>query len=1103
MLIGVRSLVVLLTAIAAISGCDGRPAPSGPNVTGGLALRIPVPLSSTAHPPTANPAAKIVVTGARLRISGQGMTPIDSLLFVNGGVIEARVLGIPVGERLVDLALEGPTAQLLWRGESTVQIEAGEVAKVTLVLRRVDDTAPDFLSAQVTPQVGLVDSVFRLEVALTDVHDRTDSLWVRWDLDDDGLFEVDWTTDKVAEVVVTSPGGFNANVEARDRSGMINATVVTFRAFALVAIAGKGAGRDTLFSEATSDSVVLRGGLSSGRPEGELIYHWSQLQGAGVAGTPVIASNPDNHSVRGSELSFSRSVGRGTYAFLLQVEDLETGAISAADTLIAIIPNTAPRAVLLAAPDEVEVGGNARLRGSGTDADADVLQYRWRGERVDLLSDSTSSAPTFTPDTFGEFSYVFVVIDEVAAQSTPIEVSITVPRPAPMAAFEIEPTNGKAPLTVTLTNTSDYGDTYLWSFGTGDRIEEESPLPYTYEESGVYSITLWVFGATPDIVDSTSHSVTVSDRDRPDLQVRGLQAQDEEGVVVALIDEGQAIAFRIAVSNAGSLASQGFSLLVFLDEGDSPFYALEAQDLDPQRSVTYTTNPWQATRGEHLLRIFVEPAASTVPELNATNDSLVVDFVVNGIPIAIAGADEEVLVGTSIVLDGSASDDPDDDDLTYAWSQVAGPTSQLTETGSVTPRFRPLQAGTFTLILVVDDGQAVSEPDTVIVRATEINLTPVAEAGSDQEIEVGFSAQLNGSDSNDPEDEELTYSWRQESGPLVALSDPTVARPIFLVEEAGTYVFELIVNDGEADSEPDRVTITGRVFNEAPIARVAGSQTVEIGAVVQLDGSASSDPDNDELTFEWTAPAGIALDDSTIAQPQFTATKADVYTFTLTVADGVFRSAAVVVVITVTEAGPGPATPTANAGLDQVVSVGATVLMDGTGSTDPDGDEVVYFWTQTAGREVELTAAVDGTATFVAPDSGLYVICLVVSDGLTSSSPDEVRIIAVLQNARPIADAGPDQTVTLGDTVQLDGSGSVDPFLGEIFSYLWEAPEGIVLLQADAVIASFVASVAGEIRITLVVSDGSLDSVPDEVVITVEPPELVDPADEASGGSDG
>lgn len=270
-----------------------------------------------------------------------------------------------------------------------------------------------------------------------------------------------------------------------------------------------------------------------------------------------------------------------------------------------------------------------------------------------------------------------------------------------------------------------------------------------------------------------------------------------------------------------------------------------------------------------------------------------------------------------------------------------------------------------------------------------------------------------------------------------------------------------IVNDGESDSEPDRVTITGRIFNEAPIARVGGSQSVEVGTVVQLDGSASSDPDGDELTFEWIAPTGVALDDSTIAQPQFTATEEDVYTFTLTVDDGVFRSAPVVV-ITVTEPGPGPAAPSADAGLDQVVAAGTTVLLDGRGSVDPDGDEIIYFWEQTTGREVELMAEEDGTATFVAPDSGRYEFSLVVSDGRTSSSPDEVRIIAVLQNARPIADTGPDQTVALGDTVQLDGSGSEDPFLGEIVSYRWEAPEGITLQQADEEMTSFVASAAGD-----------------------------------------
>ena len=158
------------------------------------------------------------------------------------------------------------------------------------------------------------------------------------------------------------------------------------------------------------------------------------------------------------------------------------------------------------------------------------------------------------------------------------------------------------------------------------------------------------------------------------------------------------------------------------------------------------------------------------------------------------------------------------------------------------------------------------------------------------------------------------------------LSDSAVAGPIFLVDEAGTYAFNFVVNDGESDREPDRVTITERVFNESPIAHIAGRQSVEIGTVVQLDGSDSSDPDDDELTFAWVAPPGITLDDPTSARPQFTATEADVYTFTLTVADGVFRSDPVVV-ITVTEPGPGPATPRADSGLDQVVAAGTTVLL--------------------------------------------------------------------------------------------------------------------------------------------------------------------------------
>lgn len=101
-----------------------------------------------------------------------------------------------------------------------------------------------------------------------------------------------------------------------------------------------------------------------------------------------------------------------------------------------------------------------------------------------------------------------------------------------------------------------------------------------------------------------------------------------------------------------------------------------------------------------------------------------------------------------------------------------------------------------------------------------------------------------------------------------------------------------------------------------------------------------------------------------------------------------------------------------------------------------------------------------------------------------------------------MADTGPDQTVSLCDTVQLDGSGSEDPFLGEIVSYRWEAPAEISRQQADEVMASFVASVAGVFQIVLVVSDGSLDSEPDEVIVTVVDSDARS-GPEGDGGGDG
>jgi hypothetical protein len=93
------------------------------------------------------------------------------------------------------------------------------------------------------------------------------------------------------------------------------------------------------------------------------------------------------------------------------------------------------------------------------------------------------------------------------------------------------------------------------------------------------------------------------------------------------------------------------------------------------------------------------------------------------------------------------------------------------------------------------------------------------------------------------------------------------------------------------------------MVNNLPVANAGQDQSVEEGQTVQLDGSASSDADNDVLTYEWTAPEGITLSDVTDARPTFTApsVKQDsALTFKLVVKDGKEQSVSDGVIVTVT-----------------------------------------------------------------------------------------------------------------------------------------------------------------------------------------------------------
>ena len=190
----------------------------------------------------------------------------------------------------------------------------------------------------------------------------------------------------------------------------------------------------------------------------------------------------------------------------------------------------------------------------------------------------------------------------------------------------------------------------------------------------------------------------------------------------------------------------------------------------------------------------------------------------NSAPVANAGPDQTVSFGATVTLNGSASSDVDGDPLTYAWSFVsrpAGSLAALSNTTVVNPTFVADKAGAYVVQLIVSDGLVNSAPDTVSISTS--NSAPVANAGPSRTVSVGTTVTLDGSGSSDVDGDPLTYAWAfvsRPAGSAAALSNASVVNPTFVIDKAGTYVVQLIVNDGLVNSAPDTVRI--RTGNSLP-----------------------------------------------------------------------------------------------------------------------------------------------------------------------------------------------------------------------------------------------------------------------------------------------
>ena len=792
--------------------------------------------------------------------------------------------------------------------------------------------------------------------------------------------------------------------------------------------------------------------------------------------------------------------------FTLKVTDASGNASTPATVTITVTAgeNDAPSAN--AGDDQtVAEGALVTLAGTGSDPENEPLTFAWAAPDEVTLINANTATPSFTaPNNLKEdlkLVFSLAVVDASFHSSQPATVTITVKGvddPPVVDAGPDQTVNEDD--TVTLNGSvSDSEDevadiSYVWSREVTDPTLPNvvlnnvgilsprfvAPLDLVRDRELIFTLTATDTGGNT-ATDSVTITVTANN-EAPSADAGSDQTVDE-GVVVTL-------------DGSGSSDPEG-EMLSFKWTAPPDVSLTAANTVTP----SFTAPVQLLNNSELIFTLTVSDASGNVSDSDTV--TITVTAGPNNNPISHAGPDQTVAEGATVALDGSASFDPEGEALTFEWSAPAGVT--LDDRESMTPSFTaPVQLVddlelVFRLYVFDASGNASTNTDsnTVTITVMANNEPPIADAGLDQTVDEGAAVTLNGAGSSDPEGEVLEYDWTPPSG--VTLDDATSTTPNFtapaqLVDDL-ELAFTLEVRDASGNAATDTVTITVTAGdNDAPVAHAGAPQTVDEGEAVRLNGALSSDPEGEELTFEWTAPDDVTLTDPLTTTPSFTAPEQLVddleLEFTLVVTDARGRASVPATVTITVMAGVNDA-PVAHAGAPQTVDEGEAVRLNGSGS-DPEGEVLSFEWI--APTDVTLDDVTSATPSFTAPmqllENRVLEFILVITDASgNASEPVTVRItVTAGPNDAPIANAGDDDTVAEGAAVSLDGRGSSDPE-GEELTFAWTAPPDVSLTGANTATPSFTAPeqllADLELEFTLTVSDASNNAATDMVTITV------------------
>ncbi|RZM20606.1 MAG: T9SS type A sorting domain-containing protein, partial [Pedobacter sp.] len=313
----------------------------------------------------------------------------------------------------------------------------------------------------------------------------------------------------------------------------------------------------------------------------------------------------------------------------------------------------------------------------------------------------------------------------------------------------------------------------------------------------------------------------------------------------------------------------------------------------------------------------------------------------------------------------------------------------------------------------------------------------------------------------------------------------------------GVYKFELTVTDNSGATAKDTMQVSvNPAANIPPVANAGGDKTITLPVNTTVLNGSGMDADGTISGYFWTKLSGPAAGDiinATSAVTNITNLVEAVYTFELRVTDNNGAIGRDTIRVTVLPAVPqNNQLPVANAGNNISITLPEnSTALSGSGS-DPDGMIVGYSWAKiagpSAGNVMNATAASAMASGLV---QGIYLFELKVTDNSGGTGRDTVQVTVhpavSVPNTAPIANAGPDSTITLPENrLRLQGSGMDTD--GSIVNYQWRILSGPIhyfLANANDPRSEFSELEEGIYKLELLVTDDDGAIGRDTVIISI------------------